>query len=102
MNAAAEVALGNVEASLGGSIFKKRVAYEGRGKRGSSRTLIACREGRHTFYLHGFNKNEISNISPKELGVLRHAAEVWFSKSQVELNAAVEAGVLVEIVAEDK
>jgi hypothetical protein len=36
-----EMERGLVDADLGGSIFKKRIALPGRGKSGSTRTLIA-------------------------------------------------------------
>jgi hypothetical protein len=47
-------------------VYKKRVALPGKGKSGGTRTLIAFRKGEHTFYLHGFRKNERANISKKK------------------------------------
>ena len=99
---ALEVAEGNVEASLGGGVYKKRIALPGKGKSGGARTLVAFKKGEHTFYLHGFNKNERSNISQKELRALKSAANVWFSKLTKELKKAERAGALVELMHEDK
>ena len=38
-----EISNGLVDANLGGSVYKKRVAIQGRGKSGGVRTLIAFR-----------------------------------------------------------
>jgi hypothetical protein len=54
--AAREVAAGQVEAALGGNVFKKRVALPGGGKSGGSRTLIAIKKDKHAFFLYGFEK----------------------------------------------
>jgi hypothetical protein len=78
-------------------VYKKRVALPGKGKSGGTRTLIAFRKGEHTFYLHGFRKNERANISKKELRVLKQTAAIWFSMSPKELQKAVKARVLVEL-----
>lgn len=40
LQAAAEIVAGQVEADLGGYLFKKRLAREGSGKRGSYRVLL--------------------------------------------------------------
>ena len=100
-NAALEIAKGIVEARLGGGVFKKRVALANRGKSAGARTLVAFKEGSHTFYLYGFKKNERSNISDKELRALKSAAGVWFSLSQSDLDSAIEAGILIELECEE-
>ena len=74
--AAQEVAAGQVEAALGGNVFKKRVALPGGGKSGGSRTLIAIKKSKHAFFLYGFEKNERSNIKTSELATLKSAAKV--------------------------
>ena len=95
--AAQEVAAGQVEAALGGNVFKKRVALPGGGKSGGSRTLIAIKKGKHAFFLYGFEKNERSNIKTSELATLKSVAKVWLSMTTAELNTALSAGEIKEV-----
>ena len=62
-----EMERGLVDADLGGSIFKKRVALPGRGKSGSARTLIATNRASRWIFMYGFEKNDRDNISQAEL-----------------------------------
>ena len=45
-----EVEKGQVEASLGNYLYKKRVAREGQGKSGSYRTLLAFKKEKRLFF----------------------------------------------------
>ena len=56
--AVSEIAAGLNDGNLGNGIFKKRIALDGRGKRGSARTLIATRVGSYWFYLFAYKKND--------------------------------------------
>jgi hypothetical protein len=71
--AVAEMAQGLIDADLGGGLVKKRVPLPGRGKRGSTRTLVATNKGSRWFFIFGFEKNERENITPKELVSL----QIW-------------------------
>jgi hypothetical protein len=95
--AAQEVAAGQVEAALGGNVFKKRVALPGGGKSGGSRTLIAIKKDKHAFFLYGFEKNERSNIKASELATLKSVAKVWLSMTTAELNTALRTGEIKEV-----
>lgn len=68
--AAQEMQQGLVDADLGGHIVKKRIAIEGRGKRGGVRTLLAYQSGSKAFFIYGFAKNAKSNIKADELRAL--------------------------------
>jgi len=62
------VAAGDCDADLGGDVFKQRTARPGRGKSGGLRTIIILfRLHRHCFFVHGFTKNERTNVSAKDL-----------------------------------
>ena len=63
--AVVEMEKGLIDAKLGGQVVKKREALPGRGKRGSTRTLVAFRQGNKAFFIYGFAKNERANISDK-------------------------------------
>lgn len=51
--AASEIEAGLIDARLGGFLIKKRVAAEGRGKRGGYRTILGYREGSRLIFVHG-------------------------------------------------
>jgi len=66
-----EMQAGLIDADLGGGFVKKRVAFPGRGKRGSTRTISATNWAERWFYMYGFEKNERDNITTKEMEALR-------------------------------
>lgn len=95
--AISEMEQGLVDADLGGSIVKKRVALPGRGKRGSARTLIATNKGSRWFFVFGFEKNERANVSAKELEALQAAAADLLKLTAPQLDAHVASDALQEI-----
>jgi len=100
-SAVAEMEQGLVDANLGGYVVKKRVALPGRGKRGSTRTLIAFKQRDKAFFIYGLAKNERANIGDKELRVLKLLAKELLSYSAPALAKAQHAGELIEIKVND-
>jgi len=92
-----EIQCGLLEADLGGGIVKKRIALPGRGKRGSTRTLLVTNRDDRWFFVYGFEKNERANISEKELGSLRKLAKDLLGLTSVQIAAAIEKGFLMEV-----
>jgi len=86
-----------LEADLGGGVVKKRIALPGRGKRGSTRTLLATNLRDRWFFIFGFEKNEVENISEKELAALKMLASDLLGMSAAQIKVAVEEGSLVEV-----
>jgi len=95
--AVTEMLSGLIDADLGGGVVKKRVALPGRGKRGSSRTLVATNKADRWFFVFGFEKNERANINPKELQALQLTAADLLKLSAEQLNGAVRQETLQEI-----
>ena len=93
----AEIEQGLVDAKLGGQVVKKRVALPGKGKRGSTRTVVALRQGDKAIFIYGFAKNERANISDKELKALKLLARELLSYTKPALEKAVKAGELIEV-----
>ena len=92
-----EMARGLIDADLGGGVVKKRVALPGRGKRGSTRTIVATNKGNRWFFVYGYEKSEQANISAAELEALQALAVDLLRMTVAELNRAVECGELQEI-----
>jgi hypothetical protein len=100
--AAAEVAAGAFDADLGGHVYKQRVARPGKGKSGGFRTIILFKAGGHSFFAHGFAKNEKANVSAKELAALKKLAETLLGLSQADIDRAIAAGELIEVEDDDE
>lgn len=100
--AVAEMENGLIDADLGGGVVKKRVALPGRGKSGSTRTLVATNKGDRWFFLFGFEKNERANITVEELAALRGLAKQLLDRTLVQLNEAILDGSLQEICHDQK
>jgi hypothetical protein len=86
-----------LEADLGGGIVKKRIALPGRGKRGSTRTLLATNRDDRWFFVFGFEKNERENISENELATLKMLAKDLLGMAPAQLADAIGEGSLVEV-----
>ena len=92
-----EMEQGLVDADLGGNIYKKRVALPGRGKSGSTRTLIATNRQDRWFFMFGFEKNDKENITQAELAYLQEVAQIFLGYSSDELQLAIDKGEFLEV-----
>jgi len=92
-----EIQRGLLDADLGGGIVKKRIALPGRGKRSSTRTLLATNRNDRWFFIFGFEKNERENISENELATLKKLAKDLLGLTTVQIAGAVGEGSLVEV-----
>jgi len=97
IDAIVEFESGLWDADLGGHVYKKRVALPGRGKSGSTRTLIAVNKGDKCFFMYGFQKNEKGNISKKELEAIQKAANDYLKLTEKEMIEFIQTGLLEEI-----
>ena len=97
LKAVADIERGLIDADLGGNLFKQRVALPGRGKSGSTRTLLATRLAGTLYFLFGFEKSDRDNITQRELGIYQSLASnlVAFSNDQIE--TALKANELIEV-----
>ncbi len=91
-----ELNSGAYEASLGGNLYKKRIAASGSGKSGGFRTLIACRIGDNAFFVYGYAKNQRANISQKEEKALKALAKIYLS-GETDIDLAVRNKGLIEV-----
>lgn len=99
--AVAEMAAGLIDADLGGGVVKKRVPLPGRGKSGSTRTLVATNKGDRWFFVFGFEKNERDNIKSEELEALQLLAKELLALSVPQIEVQVKNAVLQEICHEN-
>jgi hypothetical protein len=101
-DAISEVAAGLYEADLGGGLIKKRIARPGKGKSGGFRTLIATNQGDLWIFIHGFAKNERSNINRDEERQLKESAGDLLSLSPEGIELLKSENELFEVNCEQK
>ena len=101
-DAVKEMQKGLFDADLGGELFKKRIAKQGKGKSGGFRTLLATNRGDKWFFIFGFQKNERSNIDKDEKEALKKLASQLLSYNNELLNKAIKAKELIEVICNEK
>ena len=92
-----EIESGNFEANLGGHILKKRIRFQGKGKSGSGRTIVCYKREDRVIFVHGFAKNEKSNLTLKELNAFKELAKILLGLSPEQLCIAIKNGDLIEV-----
>jgi hypothetical protein len=99
-HAAAEVVAGQVEADLGGCLFKKRLARPGSGKRGGYRVVIGYKKPNsdRIVFLYAFAKNARPNMSDKEKEALSLVAEAFVSAPDTQVSFLLQQGSIVEVL----
>jgi hypothetical protein len=88
---------GQAEASLGGGVYKVRVARLGAGKSGGYRVIVYFRSGERTFYVYGFAKSARANIGQKELKNHKKVATINLNLTDEQLKMRIETGQWIEI-----
>ena len=96
-----ELERGLIDANLGSGLVKKRVVLPGRGKSGSTRTLIATSFLDRWFFVFGFEKNDRDNISGNELSALKALAADLLDMGLAQITTALAAKTLQEICHEN-
>lgn len=97
VEAAQRVREGHGSASLGGGLFKERIAREGQGRSGGYRTLCCLREDGIVIFFSVFAKKDKDNLDKQELLEARRVAAGFKALSEEDLRAALAAGALTEI-----
>jgi len=88
---------GQVDADLGGSVLKQRVARPGAGRSGGYRVILLFRAGDRALFAYGFAKSDRGNIADDELAAFRQLATEVLALSGEQLDALVAAGRFMEI-----
>jgi hypothetical protein len=96
--AAREIEKGLFEADLGGGVCKKRIALPGKGKSGSTRTLVAVKHKEALFFLVGRGKSDPgTDFSDKEEDAAKLIAKGLNAATMEKLELMKADGVLLEI-----
>lgn len=98
-DAATEVIAGQVEADLGGYLFKKRLARAGGGKSGGYRTIIGYRrmDSKRLIFLYAFSKNARANMTDREKSVLTLTATGFLAATDQQIQQLLADGAIFEV-----
>jgi hypothetical protein len=102
LDIASEVENGQVDADLGGALFKKRVRRKGQGKSSGYRVIVIFKREKRIFFIYGFPKSSKATLSPKELRAFKHLADELLDLSEDQMKKAVESGAFRQLPREEK
>lgn len=88
---------GLVDADLGGSLIKQRIARRNEGKSGGFRSLILFKRDQRAFFVFGFAKSSLDNLTDKEILALKMASDRVMKLSDLQLKAECDAGAWMEM-----
>lgn len=97
-----EIENGNIDANLGGGVYKQRVGRPRLGKRGGVRVIIAINIRDKAFFLYGFNKNDKENLTRNEILAYKKLAKEMLKFTDSEIQKNLDKGELIEIKNEGK
>jgi hypothetical protein len=83
--------------TLGGGVFKFRLARKGGGTSGGARAIVAMKAGHRIVMMYGFEKKDLANIRPHELKQFRASAKIYLDFSESQMTDLTEKKVLTEI-----
>ena len=88
---------GNIDADYGGGVIKQRISRPGEGKSGGYRTIIIYRQKDAAFFLFGFAKSVMSNISRSDVKDFKKYAKILLSYTEEEVKAILKTKELEEV-----
>lgn len=88
---------GLIDADLGGGVIKQRIPRPNEGRSGGFRSIVIFRTNERSFFVHGFSKNDVGNISASELKDLKELGQILLNASDSEIGSLVEQGKLREM-----
>ena len=89
---------GQIDADLGGGVFKQRVARRGQGRSGGYRTLLLYRSRSRAIFAFGFAKNRKADLEPDELEAYRELAKVYLAQAERAIDKYVADSILTELI----
>lgn len=92
-----EIESGVRGASLGGGLYKYRLAKPGKGKSGGYRVIVCLKRDERLFFIYGFSKADRENITQAEQKDLGEFANTLLGLSEAAIEKAVALGTLKEI-----
>ena len=93
----AQLESGQIDADLGGGVYKQRIARQGEGKAGGYRVIVFFKNGDRSFFVFGFAKADMDNITQKQLKKMKETAKDLFLLTLNQLDELVNNGSFKEL-----
>jgi len=88
---------GQIDADLGGGVIKQRIARPGESKSKGYRSIILFCKGKLSFFIYGFSKSELGNISEDEEAQFKKMAKYVLFLTDAQLSELVSNGQFEEV-----
>lgn len=88
---------GQIDADLGGGVYKMRVARPGESKAGGYRVIVFFKSEERTFFVYGFAKSDRDNIDQGELQEFKKKAKVDFLLTDEQIRDRLRDKTLSEV-----
>jgi hypothetical protein len=88
---------GQVDADLGGDVYKMRVARSGESKAGGYRVIVFFRSEERTLFVYGYAKSQRDNIDQGELRAFKNDAKDQLSLTDEQIEVRLMNKKLIEI-----
>jgi hypothetical protein len=85
------------DADLGGGIIKQRIARMNQGKSGGYRTIIFYRREDVAFFVYGFAKSALDNITPLQETAFRKLVPVFLEATDEQIVEMMLTGKVKEV-----
>jgi hypothetical protein len=95
--AVADIHAGRIDADLGGSVYKQRIARSGEGKSGGYRTILLLRWSEICIFIFGYAKKDRANVSFADVALYREIAKNLLVREEL-IQEAIREEKLIEVV----
>ena len=92
---------GKIDADYGGGVIKQRIARPNEGKSGGYRSIILFRKGTRAFFVYGFSKKDLENISEAQVSGFKQLAEALLPLADEDVAKLLKNGTYQEIKCDD-
>ena len=89
---------GQIDADLGGGVYKMRTARTGEGKSSGYRVIVFFKFKERVFFTYCFAKAGRANIDQGELQAFKENAKVNFALTDEQINERLRNGTLIEVI----
>jgi hypothetical protein len=96
LNAISEINKGLGIVDLGGDLYKARIA-KNKGKSGGYRTIIVYKKGLRSLFIHGYEKNDKSDISDVEKLFYKNYARDFLNYSKESIEKMLKEGEIFDL-----
>ena len=102
LHAVERAEMGLIDADLGGGVIKQRIGRPGGGKSKGYRSIILFRKGQRSFFVYGFPKSALGNISEDERDQFKEMGKHVLALSDAQLDGLIANGQFEEVIQHDQ